>query len=187
MSLLKPPFIPTPLSVVRKALDIARCGPGDILYDLGAGDGRVVLEAAKRGAYGVAVEIEHDLAMLIKYRAESIGLGERISVLEASFYDVYLGNATIIYQYLYPSINEALAPKLEKELSLGTRIVTIDFPIKSWTPVLVRRIIDEAGIIRTIFLYIRGVSEPNSVLLSLKPVCPKIIARQMGVRIDRSC
>ena len=185
MSLKKPPFIPTPISVVRKALEISRCGPGDVLYDLGAGDGRVVIEAARMGAHAIAVEIEHDLVMLIRYKAEELGLRDRISVLEASFYDVYLGNATIVYQYLYPSINEALAPKLERELALGTRIITIDFPIKSWTPVLVKRIIDEAGIIRTIFLYIRGLSEPKASILSLKPICPKIIARQMGVRLDR--
>ncbi len=176
------PFIPAPMSVVREALRIACVGPGDTLYDLGAGDGRVVVEAALRGAHAVAVEIDPFLCEVIRSRAEEAGVGDRVEVLEASFYDVDVGAATVVYMYLYRSINEKLAPMLEERLRPGARVVTVDFPIPGWVPVRVKRIQDEGGVIRTILLYIIGISNPAAHVKRVAVYSFEKAAEAMGCR-----
>ena len=161
--LVEAPFIPSPIEVVEKALDLACITSGDVLYDLGAGDGRVVLEAARRGAYSVAVEIDPYLVEVIKEKAMEAGLSSRVCVVEASYYDVYLGYATVVYAYLYRYILEKLRSKFEKELLVGTRVLTLDFPVTNWIPVRVKRVVDNKGIVRTIYLYIIGYSNPGSL------------------------
>jgi SAM-dependent methyltransferase len=178
---VKVPFIPSPYRVIREALRIARIGSDDVLYDLGAGDGRVVLEAAKLGAYGVAVEIDPALASLIKIRSEELGLSNKITVIEDDFFNVYIGDATIIYQYLYPSISEKLKHKYIRELRIGTRIIAYNLPIPGWIPVIIKRLIDEYGRISTIYLYIRGISDEESMILKRKAITPRTIANVMGV------
>lgn len=158
------PYIPSPMKVVGEALDIVSVGGNDVLYDLGAGDGRVVLEAAKRGAYAVAVEIDPYLCEVIRRRAYEEGVVDRVSVVEASFFDVDLSNATIVYVYLYKSVNEALKEKFEKELPLGARIIAIDFPIPGWIPLAVKKVVDEKNIPRTIHVYVKGISNPMARL-----------------------
>ncbi len=175
------PFIPSPMEAVKTALSIARIDPSDTLYDLGAGDGRVVIEAAKRGAKAVAVEIDPSLAMLIWCKAVEEKLEDKIEVLNEDFFKVYLGNATIIYQYIYPSISAELAKKYEKELRIGTRIIALDLPIPDWIPVIVKRFIDENGVLRTVFLYIKGISDPGSWKLKINTVSPKTLSHVMGI------
>ncbi len=177
---LETPFIPSPYSVIKTALDIARVGKHDIFYDLGAGDGRVVIEAAQRGAYSIAVELDPFLAEVIRQKAKELKLEDRIRVIEASYYDVYLGYATVIYTYLYQSINEKLSEKYERELKIGTRIVTIDFPIPNWVPVKIKRLLDDSGIVRTIFLYIIGVSNPSALMRRIQVLDYKSILRNLG-------
>jgi 16S rRNA A1518/A1519 N6-dimethyltransferase RsmA/KsgA/DIM1 with predicted DNA glycosylase/AP lyase activity len=181
MCRIRVPFIPSPYRVVREALNIAKINGDDVLYDLGAGDGRVVLEAARLGAYGVAVEIDPALASLIRIRSEELGLSNRITAIEDDFFNVYLGDATIIYQYLYPSISEELKHKYVKELRIGTRIIAYNLPISGWTPIIIRRLIDEYGRISTIYLYIRGISEEESLILRRKTIVPRIVANVMGI------
>lgn len=164
------PYIPSPIKVIKTALSLGKVGEGDVLLDMGAGDGRVVLEAARRGAISVAVEISPFLAEVIRVKTEEEGLMDKIIVIEASFMDVDLSNATVVYQYLYPSIIEKLKKKYETELRIGSRILSIDFPISGWIPIRVKRIIDENGILRTVFLYILGLSNPSSWHLALKPI-----------------
>ncbi len=176
------PFIPAPLSVVREALDLAGVGEGDTLYDLGAGDGRVVVEAALRGARAVAVEIDPFLCEVIRSRAEEAGVADRVSVIEASFYEVDLSPATVVYMYLYRSINEKLAPLLEKMLRLGARVVTVDFPIPGWLPVRVRRMQDERGVLRTAILYIIGISNPSAHVKRRMSIDAVGVAEAMGCR-----
>ncbi len=163
VGLVKAPFIPSPKEVVREAIEFSRVSPSDVFYDLGAGDGRVVFEAAKRGAYCVAVEINPYLVEVIREKARVLGLNDRVRVVEASFYDVYLGDATVVYIYLYRSVIEKLVDKFERELRIGARIVSLDFSIPNWIPVRVRRLLDRRGIVRTLYLYIVGFSNPCSL------------------------
>ncbi len=179
------PWIPSPLAVVYRALELAWAGPCDIVYDLGAGDGRVVVVAARdfRVRRAVGIEINSLLAEAARVKAKMEGVSDRVEIVEDDFFHVELSEATIVYIYLYMSVNEALRPKLEEELQPGTRVVTIDFPVPGWTPVLVRRLRDEGDILRTIHLYVIGISdtrwprrenrldEPTRQLLSLLGKC----------------
>ncbi len=157
------PWIPAPMEVVRTALEAAWTGPCDILYDLGAGDGRVVVTAAAE--YGVekavGVEIDDVLAEVIRVKAREKGVVDRVVVVEDDFFRVGLGEATIVYTYLYMSVNKALKPKLERELEPGARVVTVDFPVPGWEPVRIRRVVDAAGRPRTVFVYMVGVSNAS--------------------------
>ena len=155
------PFIPTPVSIVYEALSFARVGPCDTLYDLGCGDGRVVVIAARDFGVrrAVGVEIDEALATIARLRAEEEGVADRVEIIEGDIFEVDVGDATVVYLYMYKSVNEALASKLSRELRPGARVVTIDFPVPQWTPIRIRRVEDEAGRLRSIYLYVRGVSD----------------------------
>lgn len=168
----KVPYIPSSYTAVRNALELAKVGRGDVLYDLGAGDGRVVIEAARRGALAVAVEIDPSFSALISLKAREAGLDDRIIVLEEDFFNTYLGFATVIYQYLYPSISRKLALKYSKELRKGTRIIAYNLPIPGWIPVKIYRFIDENGAVSTHYLYIKGISDPSSWILKHETIPP---------------
>jgi SAM-dependent methyltransferase len=141
---------------------VAAVKPGQIFYDLGCGDGRVVIEAVKRGAYGVCVELRRDLIEQAKENAKREHVYERIRFVNDSFFNIDLSDADIVYMYLLTRVNAQLRPKLEKELRTGARIVTLDFEIPGWKPVHVEKHI-VAGMTRTIYLYIRGVSDSASL------------------------
>ncbi len=181
MCKVRVPFIPSPYRVIHEALRIAKVNNGDVLYDLGAGDGRVVFEAAKHGAHGVAVEIDPALASLIRIRSEELGLNNKITVIEDDFFNVYIGDATVIYQYLYPSISEKLKHKYIRELRIGTRIIAYNLPIPGWVPIIIRRLIDEYGRISTIYLYVRGISGEESLILMRRTITPRTVANVMGI------
>ena len=133
----------------------------DILYDLGCGDGRVVVIAARdfRVKKAVGVELDEALATIASLRAREEGVADRVEIIEGDMFEVDVSEATVVYIYMYASVNERLAEKLERELREGARIVTLDFPIPPWTPVRIRRFEDEAGRKRSIYLYVRGVSD----------------------------
>ncbi len=152
------PWVPTRKELLRHVMRVAKVGPGDVFYDLGCGDGRVVIEAAKRGARGVCVEIREDLIREARRRAEEEGVADRIRFVQGSFFDVDLSDATIVYMYLLTRVNKALRPKLERELRAGTRVVTLDFEIPGWKPVYVERHYT-GSLERTIYLYVKGVSD----------------------------
>ncbi len=179
------PWIPSTKEVILEALRIANVNVNDVLYDLGAGDGRVTIIAAKDfGARCVAVEIDDKLCGIIHSMAKYYGLLGRIRVLCNDFLSVDISNATIVYMYLYRSINEVLAKKLEKELSIGTRILTIDFPIPGWQPIRIKRLVDRTGLARTIFFYIIGASNPKALIKRINPVTKEVLMR-MGLLKDK--
>jgi len=154
------PFVPTGEEAIRRVLDALELGPDDVFYDLGCGDGRVAVEAA--ASYGVrrsvCVEIRPELAAEAVERARAAGVEDRVLVLNTSFFDVGLWDATAVYMYLLTSINEALRPKLERELRPGARVATLDFEVPGWTPA---RVIGGSGWQNTIYLYIvRGRRAP---------------------------
>lgn len=152
------PWVPTRKQLIEHIMRLARVEPGLVFYDLGCGDGRVVIEAAKRGARGVCVELRSDLLEQAISAARDAGVEDRIKFVNKSFFDIDLSDADIVYMYLLTRVNAQLRPKLEKELRLGARVVTLDFEVPGWRPVQVERHI-VAGMSRTLFLYIRGVSD----------------------------
>ncbi len=152
------PWVPTRRQLISHIMRIAKVGPGDVFYDLGCGDGRMVIEAAKRGAKAVCVELREDLIRTAMENAEKAGVRDRIVFVNEDFHRVNLSDATVVYMYLLTRVNASLKPKLEAELKPGTRVVTLDFAIPGWKPVEVERH-NVAGLTRVIYLYIKGVSD----------------------------
>lgn len=128
------PYVPTPQAVVDRMLDLATVGPGDVVYDLGSGDGRLVVEAARRGATGVGVERDAELVRRSRAAAAAAGVGARTRFEQGDIFDADLREATVVTLYLLPPFLERLAPKLRAELRPRTRVVAHDFPLPGWTP-----------------------------------------------------
>jgi ribosomal protein L11 methylase PrmA len=128
-------YLATPHAVVEAMLLLAGLRPGDVLYDLGAGDGRIVIAAAQR--YGVrAVGIELDARKVAEARANVVraGLEDRVEIRQGDALEADLGDASVVTLFLFPEINERLAPKLRRELRPGTRIVSHRFGLGDWPP-----------------------------------------------------
>lgn len=155
------PYIPAPVSVVRAALEAAWVNPCDTVYDLGSGDGRVVVVAARDYCVekAVGVEIDPVLVEVSRAYARMYGVADRVEIVEGDFYSASIRGASLVYLYLYRSINEELRPKLERELRPGARVVAVDFPVPGWVPLYVRRLRDEADILRSIHVYVIGLSD----------------------------
>jgi len=127
------PYIPTPEAIVQRMLEAARVRPTDVVYDLGAGDGRIVIMAAQKfGARAVGVEIMPDLCRQAVRRIQTLGLAEKASMLEDSVFRVDLSPATVVTMFFLTTSNERIKPNLEKYLKPGARVVSNEFPIKSW-------------------------------------------------------
>jgi predicted RNA methylase len=146
------PSIPTPEAVVERMLSLAHIKSGDVVYDLGSGDGRIVIEAAQKyGARAVGVEVVPDLCRKAQARIKSLGLEDRASIVEGSVFHVDLSPATVVTMYFMTTSNERLRPNLEKYLKPGTRVISNQFPVKGWKPVTVEHI--KAGMEYTIYVY----------------------------------
>lgn len=128
------PFVPTPMVVVDEMLRLANVGADDFVMDLGSGDGRVVIAAAKKfGARGVGVELDEYLLMQSEESARQAGVENRVKFVEQDLFKVDLSPATVITMYLFPGVNRKLRPRL-LELKPGTRIVSHDFDLEDWRP-----------------------------------------------------
>ena len=126
------PFIPTPPAVVEAMVKAADVGPHDLVYDLGSGDGRIVIEAAKRGAHGVGFELDQRLIDEARLRARHAGVDRRVRFERQDLFAVDLRPATVVMLYLLPEMNARLEPKLKQELRPGARIVCHSFAIPGW-------------------------------------------------------
>ena len=145
------PFVPTPGPLVRRMLSLADTKPGDRLIDLGAGDGRIVITAAREyGARALGVELHPERYAIIRNSAAS--LKPNLHVIRQNFFQTDLSNADVVTMYLLPSVNEALRKKLERELHGGARVVTHDFSIPEWTPARVEIIQGPLGL-HALYLY----------------------------------
>ena len=129
------PFLETPDYAVEAMLELAQVKDTDIVYDLGSGDGRIVLAAAReRGARGVGNEIARDLVELSRKNAEEAGVAERVEFVEADLFQSDFREATVVALYLWTKVNQRLRPLLEKQLAPGTRVVSHRFEIPGWKP-----------------------------------------------------
>ena len=126
-------WVPTPQAVVDKMLDMARVTPKDFVIDLGSGDGRTVITAAKRGARALGIEYNPDMVELSKKNAHQAGVDERVQFVQADLFETDLSKATVITMFLLPDINLKLRPKL-LALKPGTRIASNTFTMGDWQP-----------------------------------------------------
>jgi precorrin-6B methylase 2 len=126
-------WVPTPQVVVEKMLDMAKVTPDDFVIDLGSGDGRTVITAAKRGAQAMGVEYNPSMVELSKRNAIQAGVGDRAEFIQGDLFEADLSKATVITMFLLPSINMKLRPNL-LELKPGTRIVSNSFSMRDWIP-----------------------------------------------------
>src|ERR1051326_1417523 len=128
------PFVPTPPEVVNRMLDLADIKPGDIVYDVGSGDGRIVIAAAKKyGVKAVGIEIDGDLVDKARSRAKAEGVAGLAEFREQDAFEADISAATVVTIYMLPEFNAKLRSKLEA-LKPGTRVVCHDFGVKGWIP-----------------------------------------------------
>jgi len=127
------PFVATPMPVVRQMLILSELKSGEIFYDLGSGDGRAVIMAAKDfGAKSVGVELREDLAKRALSNIYELGLERKAQILQNDIFKVDLSPADVVFLYLTTSANDKIKPKLEAELKPGARVVSHDYEILGW-------------------------------------------------------
>jgi tRNA G37 N-methylase Trm5 len=132
---------------------LANVKPDEVVYDLGAGDGRIVIEAAKNfGARGVAVELHPRRVEKIRENLRLNDVKRMVDVIRGDFYKVSVNNADVVTLYLLTGTNAVLRPKLERELKPGSRVVAHDFPVPGWVPKKVMYVRFKDGIHR-LYLY----------------------------------
>jgi SAM-dependent methyltransferase len=139
MARLKPPdvkYVPTPQSVVVAMLNLAQVTPADVVYDLGSGDGRIPITAAKEfGARGVGIEIDWFRIREANDNLKKAGVGDRVTFVNQDMFEADISGATVVTLFLMPRINQELMPKLKRELRPGTRIVSHMFDMGyAWPP-----------------------------------------------------
>lgn len=128
------PYVPTPDNVVEKMLDMVDVGPGDYVIDLGSGDGRIVIAAAKRGAYGHGVDLDPKRIREARENAVRAGVEDRVIFVEGNIFNTDFSRANVVTMYLLNSVNIQLRPHLLKNLKPGSRIVSHDFDMGNWKP-----------------------------------------------------
>jgi protein-L-isoaspartate O-methyltransferase len=135
------PYIPTPQMLVDKMLELANVKADEMVYDLGAGDGRIVITAAQKfNARAVGVELSPKLYDLALSRVKQAGLEDRVKIVHANMLHVDLSPADVVTMYLLTSSNTILRPNLEKYLKPGARVVSLDFEVRGWKPSVVHTI-----------------------------------------------
>lgn len=130
------PYVPTPQEVVDKMIDMARVGKNDVVYDLGCGDGRIVITAAKeRGARGVGIDLNPERIREANENLQKSGVGERVRFVQGDLFKSDFSEATVVMLYLLPQVNAALRPQLWRQLKVGTRVVSHAFDMgPEWPP-----------------------------------------------------
>jgi SAM-dependent methyltransferase len=128
-------FAGTPPRVVTAMLRLAQVTPDDVVYDLGSGDGRIVIQAAREyGARGVGIELEPPLIQIARHMAREAGVADRVTFIESDFFTADISEATVVMLFLSSAVNARLESKLRAELRPGTRVISHQFPIGTWAP-----------------------------------------------------
>jgi predicted O-methyltransferase YrrM len=148
------PFVPTDEKIVAKMLEMARVTKHDHLIDLGSGDGRIVITAARRyGARGLGVEIDPALVQKARENAAAAGVGDRAQFVEGDIFEANIRDATVVTMYLLPDVNMRLRPKLLGELKPGTRIVSHNYDLGDWKPARTAKM-SVAGIEHVVYYWV---------------------------------
>jgi SAM-dependent methyltransferase len=148
------PYVPTPADVVDRMLTVAKVGPRDVVYDLGCGDGRIVIAAAQKfGARGVGVDIDANLINQAEANAKAAGVERRVKFLVQDAMTVDVSDATVVTLYLLSASNVKLRPILTRQLRRGARIVSHSFAMGDWEPEVVDTFRDANGTSRTLYLW----------------------------------
>ena len=155
------PYVNSPEHAVDKMLRMANLHPGETLYDLGCGDGRIVIAAAERyKVKAVGIEISENLAKATADKVKKAGLEDRVKVIHGNFMRMDLSNADVVTLYLATTANESLRPNLERYLRPNSRVVSYDYPIPGWKPVDTAESEGRHGASHVIYLY----QVPNSIV-----------------------
>lgn len=128
------PFVPSPQDVVEKMVDLAGVKSGDVVYDLGSGDGRIVIAAAKRGARAIGFEIDGDLVRQSQENIQKAGVQDLAEIRQQDILTVDLAPASVVTMYLLPDVNLKLKPNILKQLKPGSRVVSHSFDMGDWRP-----------------------------------------------------
>jgi SAM-dependent methyltransferase len=148
------PYVPTPQGVVDRMLELAEVTANDVVYDLGCGDGRIVITAAKKfGARGVGVDIDPDRIREAKANAKEAGVENLVTFIKQDAMTVDVSPASVVTLYLLSSSNLKLRPMLTKQLKPGARIVSHAFSMGDWEPLKVVTVDDPDGYSRTLYLW----------------------------------
>ncbi len=154
------PSVGSPENAIEKMLQAANLKPGETLYDLGCGDGRILLRAAKKyKVKAVGIEISSALAEKAAQEARKKGLEDQVKIIHGDFMKTDLSAANVVTLYLTPTANDTLRPNLERELKPKTRVVSYDYPIEGWTPMNTWETSGHLGDTHMIYLY----EVPNSI------------------------
>ena len=146
------PYEPTPHHVVADMVRLARVGASDVVYDLGCGDGRIVIAAVQLGARGVCVDIDPVRIEESRANAQKAGVAERIRFLTQDLFDTDIRDATVVTLFLWPEVNLKLRPKLWRDLKPGTRVVSYVHDMGDWAPEQTRSVEGVRGM-RTVYLW----------------------------------
>jgi protein-L-isoaspartate O-methyltransferase len=151
------PYYPTPETIVQKMLELGGLKPGEKMFDLGSGDGRIVVMAARKfRAQAVGIEIDRDLYRQSMDRIRKLGLEKSANIINGDIFAQDYSSADLITVYLLPNSNDKIQPILEEQLKKGTRIVSHDFGFRNWQPEKVDTIDDDGeGRSHTLYLYRR--------------------------------
>jgi SAM-dependent methyltransferase len=147
------PYVPTAPEVVNLMLKMADVKSTDIVFDLGCGDGRIVVAAAKKGARAYGVDIDPDRVKEAKELVEKEGVGKRATIYLGDVFQTDFSSATVVTMYLLPKYNVRLRPKLAQVLPVGARVVSHDFDMPGWKPVDEQQITDSEGVSATVYLW----------------------------------
>lgn len=148
------PFVVTPTDVVARMLQLAAVGPRDTVYDLGSGDGRIVITAATMfGARGIGLDIDPTLVAQATANAQTAGVADRVSFRLQDAMTADVSDATVVTLYLLAASNVMLRPRLQAQLRPGSRIVAHNFGMGDWEPDKVETFVDAAGTTRTLMLW----------------------------------
>jgi SAM-dependent methyltransferase len=151
------PYVATPMSVVERMLELAGVGAEDVVYDLGCGDGRIVVAAADRyGARGVGVDLDPRRIQEAKRLAKTAGVEALVDFRVEDATTTDFSGATVLTLYLLPESNELLRPIMERRLAAGARVVSHEYEIPGWTPLHEEAVLENGGAEHYLYLYVMG-------------------------------
>ncbi len=148
------PFVPTPQEIVERMLEFAQVKKGDVVYDLGSGDGRIVVTAAKKyGVKAIGFEIDPERIKESHENIRKAGVGNLVEIRQQDIRTVDLSPASVVTMYLLPEVNLMLRPNVWSQMKPGSRVVSHDFDMGDWKPVKSESIKDRSGWDHTLYLW----------------------------------